>query len=768
MRDDLPTGIVTLLLTDIEGSTRMIHEIGEDGYVEALAEHRRRLRSAFSNHGGVEVDTQGDAFLYAFADPVEALAAAEEGQQALASGPVKVRMGLHTAELLLTGEGYAGRELHRAARIASSGHGGQVVLSISTRALVDGDLTELGEHRLKDFDEPTALFQVGRERPSVEHDLEHQPAAAGIVLRRPGSRTRGAPRPPRERHPAGHALRSGRLGEDAPGDRSRVRAHPSLQGGRLLGRPRAAARLRARRRDDRADTGREGWPRRPHRRARAPAPARQLRAGGGGGVGHLAVARDLPEPAAPRHESGTPADPREVDYPVPPLAEPEGVELFCDRSRLDPDEPIHELCRRLDDLPLAVELAAARTRVLTPSQILDRLGHRLDLFEGGRDADPRQRTLRATLGWSYDLLTDDEKELFARLAVFAGGCTLEAAEEVCEARLDVLQSLVEKSLLRHTGDRFWMLETIREFAAERLEAAGGSKALRAAHAGFFASFAERAAPEIEYGGDQREWANRMAAEYDNIRSAVGFGLDEAPEIALRIIGGVAFFVWLRGGFAEVRTWVDEVLAVGADVSPKLRGRALISGALVASLQGDAKAATRYADEAFAQATAAGDGFGITSALRERAKAAHEAGDFDRARASLEELVVVADEVGDPGTARSRSTTSVTSPSMTVTGRGRSSSADEAPSSDAASGTSGGRALPLQRGNRAAPSRTARRRCTKSSPGTRGQSRRRRQDDLRLLFRSRSLARCRYGSALGGRQAARRTRSAEGGARHESR
>ena len=164
MRADLPGGTVTLLFTDIEGSTRLIDELGEEAYVRALAEHRRVLRAAFSAHGGVEVDTQGDAFLYVFADPGKALAAADQGQEVLASGEVKVRMGLHTAELRLTSEGYAGRELHRAARIAASGHGGQVVLSAATRALVDGDLADLGEHRLKDFAEPVWIFQLGEER----------------------------------------------------------------------------------------------------------------------------------------------------------------------------------------------------------------------------------------------------------------------------------------------------------------------------------------------------------------------------------------------------------------------------------------------------------------------------------------------------------------------------------------------------------------------------------------------------------------------------
>jgi adenylate/guanylate cyclase family protein len=161
---DLPAGTVTVLFTDIEGSTRLIEELGEEGYVRALAEHRRLLRAAFSGHGGVEVDTQGDALLYAFSDPVEALAAAADGQEALAPGEAKVRMGLHTGALQLTGEGYAGRELHRAARIAASAHGGQVVVSAATRAFVDGELIELGEHRLADFDEPVSLFQLGSQR----------------------------------------------------------------------------------------------------------------------------------------------------------------------------------------------------------------------------------------------------------------------------------------------------------------------------------------------------------------------------------------------------------------------------------------------------------------------------------------------------------------------------------------------------------------------------------------------------------------------------
>jgi predicted ATPase/class 3 adenylate cyclase len=644
---ELPRGTVTLLFTDIEGSTRLIDALGEDGYIAALAEHRRLLRSAFSAHGGVEVDTEGDAFFYVFSDAGDALAAAVQGQQALGSGPVRVRMGLHTGEVRQTSEGYAGRELHRAARIAASGHGGQVVLSAATYALVDGDVSELGEHRLKDFDEPVALFQLGRERfPPLK-------TISNTNLPRPASSFVGRAR---EREELIGLLRDGRriVTLSGPGGSGKTRLALEV-----------ASELVP---DFKAGVFWVGFA-----PLRDPALVTETIAqtlGAKDGLADYVSERELlllldnfeqVVEAAPELSRLLEVCPNlrllvtsrellriagEVEYPVPPLAEAEAVELFCERSRLERDETIAELCRRLDDLPLAVELAAARTRVLTPSQILDRLGRRLDLLEGGRDADPRQRTLRATLEWSYDLLTDDEKQLFARLGVFAGGCTLDAAEDVCDADLDVLQSLVEKSLLRHVGDRFWMLETIREFAAERLDAADGSGTVRSAHAEFFASLAERADPHIRQGRDQQEWADQIAAEYDNIRSAVGFGLDEAPEIALRLVASLAFFVWLRGGFAEVRTWVDEAIATGADASLLRRGRALICGAVVADRQGDVEAATRYADEAFAMASAAGDGFGIASALRERGKAALLAGERERCRGIYEELAEFAEEVGD--------------------------------------------------------------------------------------------------------------------------
>ncbi len=210
----------------------------------------------------------------------------------------------------------------------------------------------------------------------------------------------------------------------------------------------------------------------------------------------------------------------EVEYAVPPLAEPEAVSLFCDRSQLAPDETIAELCKRVDNLPLAVELAASRTSVLTPGQILDRLSQRLDLLKGGRDADPRQQTLRTTIEWSYDLLSEDERQLFAGLSVFAGGCTLVAAEEVAGGEIDTLESLVEKSLVRFTNERFWMLETIRAFAGDLLLHSSVEAAYLERHATYFTDLVLEADASLREGKDQEFWWSTLQVDYANIRTSL--------------------------------------------------------------------------------------------------------------------------------------------------------------------------------------------------------------------------------------------------------
>ena len=300
----------------------------------------------------------------------------------------------------------------------------------------------------------------------------------------------------------------------------------------------------------------------------------------------------------------------EVEYEVPPLASPEAVALFCARSRLEPSEEIAELCARLDSLPLAVELAAARTKALSPAQILERLASRLDLLKGGRDADPRQRTLRATIEWSYELLTPEEQRLFARLSVFAGGCTLEAAEEVSNADLDPLQLLVEKSFLRfspsETGTRYWMLETIREYGAERLDACGESEWLRRRHAEYFTALAAASEAEIT-GPGQESWWHRLTDEYPNIRGALAWSCSGGdPRLALELTAALRRFWWQRGQFGEGEHWYEAALAIGTEQPGLLRAKARWGLSNMALGRGSLPAAMRLLDESLAVFRAAGD------------------------------------------------------------------------------------------------------------------------------------------------------------------
>jgi predicted ATPase len=262
----------------------------------------------------------------------------------------------------------------------------------------------------------------------------------------------------------------------------------------------------------------------------------------------------------------------EVVYPVPALAEPDAVELFCARARVEPDDEVAELCDRLDNLPLALELAAARVSVLAPAQILERISQRLDLFRAGRDADPRQQTLRATIAWSYDLLSPDEQRLFARLAVFRGGCTLEAAEEVVDANLDALQSLVDKSLLRHSEKRFWMLETIREYAHELLEGSGEADAVRGRHADHYVALAELAYTERFDRG--LTWVRKLEEEHDNLRAALDDLQDRDPLHYLQLAGALGWFWLARSHFAEGTRRLEEALASPIADGP-LTARALV-------------------------------------------------------------------------------------------------------------------------------------------------------------------------------------------------
>ena len=275
----------------------------------------------------------------------------------------------------------------------------------------------------------------------------------------------------------------------------------------------------------------------------------------------------------------------EVEYAVPPLASRDAVTLFCERSRLEPSAEIAELCARLDDLPLALELAAARTRALSPKQILERLAERLDLLQGGRDSDPRQQTLRATIEWSYDLLSPEEQRLFRAFSAFVGGCTLDAAEAVAEAHLDTLQSLIEKSLLRYSIERYWMLETIREYAAHRIEVLGEAEELSDRHADYFLDFAQRQGPLME-SALQADARQRLVRDESNLRLALMHVYQRSPERLLEFVSALTLFWTSAGRSTETQVWAERALANTPPEATLLRADALLVLSLTAGRVGD--------------------------------------------------------------------------------------------------------------------------------------------------------------------------------------
>lgn len=641
----LPYGTVTFLFTDVEGSTKLLHELGAEAYASVLAEHRRLLRNAFAHHGGVEVDTQGDALFYAFPTAPGALEAARDGQEALAPGPIRVRIGIHTGTPHLTEEGYVGADVNKGARIAAAGHGGQVLLSKETSAALDLHVTDLGEHRVKDFDQPVWILQLGSVRfpplktisntnlphPASSFVGREREVSAVIALLQDGTRL---------------------LTLSGPGGTGKTRLAIEAATALVPEFPNGVFWVGLATLTDPAlvtDTI-----------------AQTL--GAKDGLAEHVSERDMllvldnleqVIDAAPELSPLLSACPNlrmlvtsrellriqgEVEYEVPPLAETEAVELFCTRSGLHADDTIAELCRRLDDLPLAVELAAARTSVLSPQRILERLSQRLDLLKGGRDADPRQATLRATIEWSHDLLFESEKELFARLAVFRGGCTLEAAAEVAEADLDTLQSLVDKSLVRHTDDRFWMLETIRGYAVERLTDSPGAEELRRRHAEHFLALAEEAEPYLRR--HSKEWLDCVEEEHDNVRAALDH-LEASGETqsVLRMAGAVIDFWGIRGHYAEASRRLES--AIRADERPTAaRAKALNAASDCAMTAKDAATAKLRAEEALVLHRRLGDAWGAAHSVFLLGDVAANGGDWEQGRQLFEGCAQSFRDLGD--------------------------------------------------------------------------------------------------------------------------
>jgi predicted ATPase/DNA-binding SARP family transcriptional activator/class 3 adenylate cyclase len=656
---ELLSGTVTFLFSDVEGSTRLLNELGADEYATVLAEHRRMMREAFAAYGGVEVDARGEESFIVFPTAPAALAAASAAQEALQGGPVRVRMGIHTGTPLVTTEGYVGADVHRAARLAAVASGGQVVVSSSTYALAPDGLHDLGKHRFKDLGAAELVYQLGDEpfpplRTLPETNL---PVPSTPFLGRAEELGAVIDLLLRADLPLVTLTGTGGTGKTRLALQAAAEAAASFPGGVFWA---GLASL--------ADA--------------ALLPATVIRALGATDASdrHLAaVVSDrtrgapalflldncehlLPELAAPictlRDLPGTNvlATSRERlqlqgerVFAVPPLAEDDAVELFETRAAAvgappAPREEIRELCNRLDDLPLALELAAARSVLFSPAQLLARLGERLDLLKGGRDVDPRQQTLRGMIQWSHDLLSEDEQRLFRRLAVFSGGCSYEAAVAVSDADPDTLQSLLDKSLLRRRQEngesRYWMLDTLHQFAAEQLTAAGEREERRRRHLTYFLEFvyASRAVPDRQFGV--------LGPERANVRAAATFAIDQGDAVSLaELAWGVRHVSAHWPDLAEYHAWVAEALRAEQSLPPLLRARMrLLAG--WAAWRRDMTASRRHYQAAETLYRQLGDDNGVALARCGSTEISAFEGDLETARATYEDVLADARQAHD--------------------------------------------------------------------------------------------------------------------------
>ncbi|MDQ3671891.1 MAG: tetratricopeptide repeat protein [Actinomycetota bacterium] len=657
MLHELPSGTVTFLFTDIEGSTRLVEALGS-GYVDVLAEHRRLIRDAVARRGGVEFGTQGDAIFFAFSDADDTLVAAEEAQHALASSRTRVRMAIHTGNPLLTDEGYAGIDVHRVARICSAGHGGQVLVSEATRKVVSRNLRPLGAHRLKDLGRPEALYQLG--------DGEFPPLTS---LNQSTLPTLATPFLGRERELADVLAILRR-------DDVRVLTLTGLGG---TGKTRLALQAAA----EQVEHSPHGvwWvPLQMLRDARLVVPTIASALGIVGDIAdelagkHLLLLLDnvehvldaVPELAellqiAPgvtvlatsREPLGLAG---EHVFAVPRLEERQAVELFTERARavvvgFESDAVVAEICERLDGVPLAIELAAARVSSIAPEALLRRLEKRLPLLTSGpRDAPERQRTLRATIDWSYDLLDETERTLFARVAVFAGGCTLETAEQVCDAELETLHSLVSKSLLVHGDGRYTMLETIREYALERLDASGDGHRWRMRHAEHFLEVALAECKKF-VEGHQVESLAVLDAELTNVRAALAWTLDDDANtvsvlVGLRIARAMGRYWYTRAHLLDGSAWLERALAADQGENPEERGEALRWLGILADERGDVATAEEALRESSELARATGDRAQLARSLLSLGVVTRNAGDAAHAHELLTESLEIRRDLAD--------------------------------------------------------------------------------------------------------------------------
>jgi predicted ATPase/class 3 adenylate cyclase len=710
---ELPAGTVTFLFTDIEGSTRLVQDLGER-YGAVRDEHAAILRQAVVEGGGIEIGTEGDSFFVAFRSPVAAVRAAVVAQRGLAAhdwppgGRVRVRMGLHTGEGVPTGNDYVGIDVHRAARIADAGHGGQVIVSDATRALVEHALPEgttlrdLGEHRLKDILHPEHLHDLVIEGLPADFPLPRTLDARPNNL--PVQLTSFVGREAEIGEIGGLLSRARLLTLTGAGGTGKTRLALQAAGEMLpefpdgaffvdlssLTDPTLVPSVVARAMGVAEDAGRPILQAvKDHLRDKDLLLVldnfEQVAEAGPVVEELLTAAAKLKVLVTSRVVLSLRG---EQEFEVPPLQPPDlerlpdlltlgrfdAVRLFNERAlAVSPQfrmteqnaSAVAQITARLDGLPLAIELAATRTKVLTPEQILPRLQSRLSILtSGARTLPGRQRTLRGAIAWSHDLLDESERRLFARLSVFCGGWTLESAEVVSDPEtlgldaLDGLTSLVDKSLIRRAGPdnghpRFTMLETIREFAEEQLAAGSELDQVRRRHAEHFLDLARAAEPHLT-GDDQGRWLDRCDREHDNIRAALRWAIEEGEGERAEESGGALWRFWQqRGHLAEGRRWLEEILAMpSAQGRTAARSKALTGAGGIAWWQNDHRATRAHYEEALAIERDIGDPSRIAEALYNQAFVVAAGDDLESAARLLDESLDLFRRVGDePGVAR---------------------------------------------------------------------------------------------------------------------
>ncbi len=715
----LPIGTVTLLFTDIEGSTRLLQRLGES-YAQVLREHRRLLRAAFEQWHGYEVDTQGDAFFVVFERAVDAVCAARSAQQAIFETrwpdevAVRVRMGLHTGEPQPTEEGYIGLDVHRAARIMSIAHGGQVLLSRETYELVAPDLPpnvsarDLGAYRLKDIGGPYQLFQLVM--PGLPAEFPPLPA---LSSRRP---LRNLPAPSTSF--VGREQEVGTVCDLLRREQVRLL---TLLGTAGVGKTRLALRVASRLAQE-AEHSLFGdgmafvaldQVSEPEGVIAAIAGAINVQEEKGYALFErvklalqdqslLLILDNFEQVVAARTSlvellTACPGLKALVTsrsmlhvqaehiFEVPSLALPvttslsdverlsqcASIELFVQRARavqpgfrLTPDNApaIAQLCTRLDGIPLAIELAAARVRRFAPHPLLARLERGLAVLSGeAQDLPERQRTLRGAIAWSYHLLNGEEQRLFRRLAVFAGEATREAAAQVCASAgsvPDMLEALVDKSMLQRREDvagkgetRYRLLQTLREYGLECLVEAGEMESARAAHAAYFLAWAERAAPLLS-GATQTEQLDLLGSEYENLRSALEWLLERCShetgraEEALRLSIALTGFWEIRGYLSEGLSLLERALAASENASAAIRAQALHEAGTLALMQDDSERAAAFLRQSQALFRESGDRGAMAHILSMQGNLARARNAYKLARRLLEEALSIYRELGD--------------------------------------------------------------------------------------------------------------------------